>query len=101
VKRTFGQPFVGQRLHELREQAGLSRAQLSAATKINASAIVRLERGDDVRLSTYLPITEFFLAREPEVWMLADRILLLPTDTRAQVNELVAWYRRSKDDGQR
>jgi transcriptional regulator with XRE-family HTH domain len=92
---------VGQRLRELREHATLSRDKLAAATKVTPSAIVRLERGDDVRLSTYLPITEYFLVREPQAWLLADRILLLPTQTRAQVIELVGWFRQTRDDGPR
>jgi predicted transcriptional regulator len=63
-------------LRELRKQLGLSRAELARATGVTASAIVRLEGGHDVRLSTYLPIIEFFVAREPRVWMVAERFVL-------------------------
>jgi predicted transcriptional regulator len=63
VSLNFGQPLVGRQLRVLREQLGLTRAELSEITGVNASAIYRLEDGDDVRLSNYFPIVEYFVAR--------------------------------------
>ncbi|WP_420870707.1 helix-turn-helix domain-containing protein, partial [Enhygromyxa salina] len=42
---------MGRRLRVLREHLRLSRAKLSNATGVDASALARLERGCDVRMS--------------------------------------------------
>ena len=73
----------------MREKTGLTRAQLSVTTGVTASAIVRLETGYDVRLSTYLPILHYFVGLEPEVWLLAERVALLPAADRARVLALL------------
>ena len=81
----FRQPHVGRRLRALRKQLGLTRAELSKLTGVNASAIYRLEKGGDVRLSSYFPIVQWFVTHEPRAWTLAEQILLLPADRRATV----------------
>jgi transcriptional regulator with XRE-family HTH domain len=88
VSSPFRQPLAGQRLRELRERAGMSREQLAVATGVSASAIVRLENGKDVRLSTYFPIIEFFVGRDLLPWLLAERLVLLD---HARHAELAAW----------
>lgn len=92
MRKTFRQPLVGQRLRALREYSGLSRAELSTATGVNASALARLESGGDVRMSTYLPVIDYFLERAPEAWMMADRFVALDDDHRARVKELAQWF---------
>jgi transcriptional regulator with XRE-family HTH domain len=77
------QPLVGRRLRGLREQLGLTRAELSKHTGVTTSAIVRLEGGQDVRLSTYFPIIEYFAARDPWASGLVERLVLLPEARRA------------------
>lgn len=76
------QQIVGRRLRELREGLGLTRAVLSEATGVNTNSIVRLERGDDVRVSSYLRIMDYFIEREPTVLALAERFLLLTPEQR-------------------
>ncbi|KIG19385.1 hypothetical protein DB30_02666 [Enhygromyxa salina] len=49
------------------------------------SAIVRLERGQDVRLSTYLPILDYFITHAPQGWMLAERFALLSPSRRRRL----------------
>lgn len=78
MSKTFQQPFVGQRLRELREHAGLTRAKLSKLVGVTKSAIVRLETGRDVRLSNYLPIVEYFVTRDLRAWTGAEQFLLRP-----------------------
>lgn len=77
MRKTLRQPHVGQRLRELRERAGLSRAQLSDATGVTTSAIFRLENGDDVRLSTYFPIMDHFIDIDPQRWMVPEQVVLM------------------------
>jgi len=79
------QPFIGQQLRSLRAQAKLSRAALTQKTGIDASSLVRLERGDNVRLTSFLPVVEYFLAREPQAWMLAERLVLLDPQQRDEL----------------
>lgn len=79
------QPLVGKRLRELREQHSLTRAELSAATGVSTSAIVRLEHGHDVRLSNYFPILIYLAQRDAELWAVAERVLLLSEQQRASV----------------
>ena len=82
----FRQPLVGRRLRVLREQLGLTRAELAEITGVNASAIYRLEGGHDVRLSSYFPIVQYFATREhPRAWLLAERLALLPAAKRAEL----------------
>lgn len=98
MSHPFRQPLAGQRLRELREQAGMTREQLAMATGVSASGIVRLETGKDVRLSTYFPIVEFFFDRDPLPWLVAERLALLD---RARHAELAAWLDKletSQDD---
>ncbi len=85
----FRQPRVGQRLRKLREQLGLTRAELSSLTGVTTSAIVRLESGLDVRLSSYLPIVQYFSSRQPLSWALAERLALLPEERRAEIMALL------------
>ena len=79
------QPLVGQRLRNLREQLGMTRAELSAATGVAASAIARLENGRDVRLPNYLPIIDYFIVKHPKTWMVAERIVLMSPARRSRV----------------
>lgn len=81
----FRQPLVGRRLRVLREQLGLTRAELAEITGVNASAIYRLEGGHDVRLSSYFPIVQYFATREPRAWLLAERLALLPAVQRTEI----------------
>jgi DNA-binding XRE family transcriptional regulator len=81
----FRQPHVGRRLLELRKQAGLTRLALSDATGVPTTAIVRVEAGSNVRLSTYLPLIEYFIAHQPQAWMVADRIALLDARSHADL----------------
>jgi transcriptional regulator with XRE-family HTH domain len=85
VSKMLRQPIVGQRLRGLREHAGLTRAALSAETGVPVTAIARLESGKNVRLSTYLPIMAYFADREPQAWMLVDRLLILPAKRRDEL----------------
>jgi transcriptional regulator with XRE-family HTH domain len=91
------QPDVGRCLRELRERAGASRAEVARATGVNPSALARLERGDDVRLSTYLPVVDYFLDSSPQTWMAAQRFVGLPE----QLRELVAWFGQAGADEER
>ena len=97
--QTFRQPLVGERLRELRERAGLSRAALASAVGINASALARLEKGDDVRLSTYLSVIDYFLERRPQAWMIADRLVALDDESRAKVRDLIRWFGGGETSG--
>jgi DNA-binding XRE family transcriptional regulator len=89
VSLHFRQPLVGQRLRELREQLGLTRAELSALTGVTTSAIVRFESGLDVRLSSYLPIVQYFGSRQPLSWALAEWLTLLPAERLAEIRALL------------
>jgi transcriptional regulator with XRE-family HTH domain len=80
---------VGQRLRALREQADMTLAELSEATGVTISAIHRLESGHNVRLTTYFPLWCFFAERDPQAWMLAEAIVLLPAAERAKLVGLV------------
>lgn len=82
MRQTFRQPLVGERLQALRLRAGLSRAELSAASGIDASTLARLEGGNDVRLSSYLGVIDYFLRSDPQAWMLADRVAALDPHDR-------------------
>lgn len=99
MRKTFRQPLVGQRLRVLREHLRLSRAELSTATGVDASALARLERGGDVRMSTYLTVIDYFLERAPEAWMLADRIVALGAEHRAKANDHIQWLARTGTPG--
>jgi DNA-binding XRE family transcriptional regulator len=99
ARQTFRQPLVGERLRELRERAGLSRAALARAVGINASALARLEKGDDVRLSTYLSVIDYFLARSPQAWMIADQIVALDDERRAKFRDLMRWFGGGETSG--
>lgn len=84
--RQVRQPFVGRRMRELRKQVfKLTRNLLSEAIGVPVSAIARLEIGRNVRLSTYFPIIEYFIAREPQVWMIAERVVRLTAGQRAEL----------------
>ena len=87
---------MGPRLRTLREAAGISRADLAQHTGVNASALKRLERGDDVRMSTYFPVAGYFLELDAEAWMLAELLLELPDDRRALVVSFIEHLLRSK-----
>ncbi|WP_052552118.1 helix-turn-helix transcriptional regulator [Enhygromyxa salina] len=90
---------MGQRLRVLREHFRLSRAELSNATGVDASALARLEHGGDVRISTYLAVVDCFLERAPEAWMLADRIVALGDERRAKANDHIQWLARTATPG--
>lgn len=79
------QPIVGQRLRALRDHASLTRVALSAETGVPVTAIARLESGSNVRMSTYLPIVAYFADREPQAWMLADRLVMMAASRRAKL----------------
>nr|WP_165704024.1 helix-turn-helix transcriptional regulator [Enhygromyxa salina] len=79
------QPRVGQRLRQLREAAGLARVDLTEAVGVNPSALVRMEAGCNVRVSTYFPVIEHFIEDDPEAWMIADRIVLLEPHDRSKL----------------
>ena len=49
------------------------------------SALCRLENGKDVRLSTYFPVIRFFGSRDPQAWILAEGIILLPEAQRGRL----------------
>ena len=68
---------------------GLTRAELSEATDVTASAIFRLENGHDVRLSNYLPLIDYFLDHEPPSWILAQQLCALPDARRAELFALL------------
>lgn len=76
---------VGRRLRELRESLGLTRAALSKATGVNTNSIVRLEGGQDVRVSSYLRIMDYFIEREPTVSALAERFVLLTPEQQTAI----------------
>jgi hypothetical protein len=52
---------------------------------VTTSAIVRLEGGQDVRVSSYFPIIQYFAARDPWASGLVERLVLLPEARRADV----------------
>ncbi|KIG17938.1 hypothetical protein DB30_02153 [Enhygromyxa salina] len=72
-------------MRELREQRKLTRAELSELTGVATSAIVRLERGQDVRLSTYLPVLDYFITRAPQGWMIGERFALSSASRRRRL----------------
>jgi DNA-binding XRE family transcriptional regulator len=88
AKVRFRQPYVGRRLRELRKRAGLTRLALSEAAGIPITAIARIEGGCNARLSTYLPLIEYFISHQPQAWMVADRVTLL--DSRLQADLLAS-----------
>lgn len=100
AKVRFRQPHVGQRLLKLRKQAGLTRLALSDAAGIPVTAIARIEGGSNARLSTYLPLIEYFIVHQPQAWMVADRIALLDarsrTDLAASIGLLEPAQRRRR-----
>ena len=64
-------------------------AELSDATGVSVSAIHRLESGNNVRLTTYLPLWCFFARHDPPAWVLAEATVLLPAEARARLEKLV------------
>lgn len=72
-------------------------AELSRATDVTVSALHRLEDGKDVRLSTYFPVIRFFASRDPQAWILAEGIILLPEAQRAQLAGLGGSDARADD----
>ena len=89
---------MGKRLRQLREQAGLSRAQLSRLSGVDPGTLARLERGQDVRLSSYLGVIDYFLQRDPEAWMAADRFVALGARKRAVLTRGWLGVEESGDD---
>lgn len=92
----FRQPIVGKCLRELREHSELTRAELAKSTGVTTSSIVRLEGGQDVRLSTYFSIVSYYLTHAPRGWMIAERFALL---TPARRGELIAVLDRLGAEG--
>ncbi|KIG12859.1 hypothetical protein DB30_00926 [Enhygromyxa salina] len=50
-------------------------------------------------MSSYLTVIDYFLARAPEAWMLADRIVALGAERQAKVNDMIAWLARATTTG--
>ena len=92
MPRAFEQPAVGARLRELREHANLSRDELATLTGATSSSIGRLERGDDVRSSTYLRIVGYFVEQRSNRELLVERLATLPDDGFEQVCSLIDWF---------
>lgn len=88
----FQQPAVGARLRKLRERADVSRDALATATGVTPSAIGRLERGDDVRLSTYLGLVEYFIEQRCDRELLVERLASLSDEAFEQVCGLIDWF---------
>lgn len=90
---------MGPRLRTLRESAGISRTKLARRTGVNESAVKRLERGDDVRVSTYFPIAGYFLEVDADAWMLAELLLELRNDQRCMLIEYIERLLRAEAVG--
>jgi hypothetical protein len=58
---------------------------------VSESSITRIERGEDVRASTYLAVVDF-LQRRHALDTMSERIALLPNAARERVVELIQHF---------
>lgn len=81
---------LGQRIRTRRRQLGMSRATFARAANVPKSSIARLERGEGVRVSTYLAVINY-LALEPSEPLddIGERIASLSDVARERVLELI------------
>ncbi|HLT38055.1 MAG TPA: helix-turn-helix domain-containing protein [Enhygromyxa sp.] len=79
---------VGQRISARRKQLGMNRAAFAEATNVSESSIARIERGKEVRASTYLAVTGY-LQRRYSLEAVAERMALLSDAARERVLELI------------
>lgn len=76
---------VGRQILIRRKQLGLSRAEFARAAGVSASSVARIERGEEVRLSTYLAIVDHIVGRGFGDYALAERIVMLSGRDREQL----------------
>lgn len=84
---------VGQRIRARRDELGMSRAAFAQAASISESSIERLERGEEVRASTYLAVISYLQRRQSSEG-LAERVALLPDSARERVLELICRFEK-------
>jgi len=84
---------VGQRIRARREDLGMSRATFAQAANVSESSIERLERGDEVRTSTYLAVVGY-LQRQHLSEALAERVAQLSDSARERVLELIRHFEK-------
>lgn len=84
---------VGQRIRARREELGMNRATFAQAADVSESSIERLERGDEVRASTYLAVIGY-LQRQESSEALTERIALLSDSARERVIELIRRFEK-------
>lgn len=82
---------VGRRIRARRKQLGLSRAAFALAANVSESSVARLERGKEVRASTYLSVNDY-LQRRHSLEGIAERIALLSEPARERVLELIGRF---------
>jgi predicted transcriptional regulator len=83
--------LVGRQIRARRKQLSMNRAAFACAANVSESSVARLERGDDVRASTYLAVIAY-LQRRQSLNGIADRIVLLSDPARERVLELIQCF---------
>jgi predicted transcriptional regulator len=79
---------AGRQIFAARKRLGMNRAELARAAGVSKSSVTRLERGVDVRASTYLAILDY-LRRRQALEQVGDRITLLSEIGQARVLDLI------------
>lgn len=74
---------------------GLSRAAFARASGVSESSIARLERGEEIRASTYLAVIDS-LERRGDLTGIGERIALLSDVGRARVLELIRFEEKQQ-----
>lgn len=87
-KTTGPLTLVGRRIRARRKQLKMNRAAFALAANVSESSVTRLERGNDVRASTYLAVIGYLQDRQ-SMDGIAERIALLPEPARDRVLALV------------
>ena len=79
---------VGRRIKARRKHLGMNRATFAQAANVSESSLTRLERGNEVRASTYLSVIDYLRQRD-SLDGIAERIALLSDPARERVLELI------------
>ena len=89
-KTTGPLTLVGRRIRARRKQLKMNRAAFALAANVSESSVTRLERGKDVRASTYLAVVGYLQHQHASsLDGIAERIALLPEPARERVLALV------------
>lgn len=85
--------LVGRQIRARRERLDMNRAKFAQAANVSESSIARLERGDDVRASTYLSVVGYLQKRD-SLDDIAQRLALLSDPARERVIELIRRFEK-------